>query len=274
MIEPLVSPQWLKDNLNNSNLIILDASVIDNQAGITSEYTHQKIEGAQHVDLKHSFSDTESPFPNTFPSEAQFQMECRSLGIHDSSRIIVYDNLGIYTSPRIWWMFRAMGHKKVHVLNGGLPNWIRQGFDTVEHFGSKDKPGNFRARLQAGRVKSINDIRSNLSQEQYIVVDARNEQRFKGMIHEPRAGLRSGNIPKSINIPYNHVLKDGRYKSHKELKRIFEDAGVDERPIAFSCGSGVTACILLLAAEMVLSNDTSVYDGSWTEYGSLIPEGM
>ena len=153
MIEPLVSSQWLNDNLNNSDLIILDASVLNNKAGIRPEFENQKIKGARFFDLKGTFSDPNGMFPNSFPSEEQFTAGCKSLGIDASSRVIVYDNIGVYTSPRVWWMFKAMGHKKVHVLNGGLPGWINDGFETVEHFDLRHKHGDFEANLQPKYLK-------------------------------------------------------------------------------------------------------------------------
>lgn len=274
MIEPLVSSQWLNDNLNSSDLIILDASSFNNKAGLAPKFENQKIKGAQYFDLKNTFSDPNGLFPNTFPSEEQFETGCNSLGINNSSRIVVYDNLGIYTSPRVWWMFRAMGHEKVHVLNGGLPDWINEGFETVEHLESINKSSNYKPKLQPGLIKSIDIIKSNISEQNHLLIDARSEGRFNGTSQEPREGLRSGHIPNSINIPFNSVLENGQYKNTTELKGIFKNSGVDSRPVIFSCGSGVTACIVLLAFEMIMNNNTSVYDGSWTEWASLTKDGI
>lgn len=274
MTKNIVSSEWLNENINNPDLIILDASNSDNKTGLESEFKNQKIPRSQFFNLKENFSDQESPFPNTFPSIEQFETECRNLGINNSCVIVVYDNLGIYLSPRIWWMFKLMGFDNIYVLNGGLPDWIERGFETVENYELSDNQGAFTAILNSNQIKNIEFIRSNILTENHIVVDARSKNRFQGVTPEPRQGLRSGNIPNSINIPYTTVLKNGTFKSDKELKQVFEDAGLDERPITFSCGSGVTACIVLMAAKMVLDNDTSVYDGSWTEYGSLIKEGI
>ncbi|MDG1037541.1 MAG: rhodanese-like domain-containing protein [Polaribacter sp.] len=274
MIEPVVSSQWLNDNLNSSGLIILDASSLNNKAGLTLKFENHKIKGAQFFDLKNTFSDPNGLFPNTLPSEEQFETGCRSLGINKSSRIVVYDNLGIYTSPRVYWMFKTMGHEKIHVLNGGLPSWINDGYETVEHFDSKIKQGDFEAKLQSELVKSITFVKSNISEQNHLLIDARSEVRFNGTVKEPREGLRSGHIRNSINIPFSRFLENGRYKNADKLREIFEDTGVDDRPIIFSCGSGVTACIVLLACEMVLNNSTSVYDGSWTEWASLTKDGI
>ncbi len=272
MLDPLVSSQWLNDNLNSSDLVVLDASVPNNKAGLAPKFGSKKIKGSQFFDLKGSFSDPNGLFPNSFPSEEQFENGCKSLGINKSSCIVVYDNLGIYTSPRVWWMFKAMGHQKVHVLNGGLPSWINDGFETVEHFESVNYKGDFEAQLQPEFLKSIDFVRSNISEKSHLLIDARSEGRFNGTIDEPRAGLRSGHIPNSINIPFGSLLENGTYKSRAELKKVLKVSEIDDRPIVFSCGSGITACIVLLAAELVLKNDTSIYDGSWTEYGSLTNE--
>ena len=274
MIKPLVSSQWLNENLNSSDLIILDVSGSNNKAGLTPEFQNKKIKGARYFDLENTFSNSNGLFPNTFPSEEQFEKGCRSLGIKNSSRIVVYDNLGIYTCPRVWWMFKVMGHEKVHVLNGGLPDWINKGFETVEHYQLKNKSSDYKTKLQVENIRSIDFIKSNISEQKHLLIDARSEGRFNGTAKEPREGLRSGHIPNSINIPFSYMLKSGKYKSLAELKAIFKSYDLEDRSLVFSCGSGITACIVLFASEMVLNNSTSVYDGSWTEWASLTKEGI
>jgi thiosulfate/3-mercaptopyruvate sulfurtransferase len=269
MNQPILSSSWLHENLNHPDLILLDASSSSNMSGVDSDFTNQKIPHSRFFDLKKDFSDPESPFPNTFPSVAQFEQGCRKLGIHNSSIIVVYDDLGIYQSPRVWWMFKAMGHEKVYVLDGGLPDWINSGFEVMEDHETAPNTGTFAAKLNASQVKDFDFVCANSSTQEHILVDVRSKARFEGTAPEPRAGLRSGNIPNSINIPYTEVLSEGKYKSVDALTEIFQKAGIDNRPITFSCGSGVTACILLLAAEMALENTTSVYDGSWTEYSTF-----
>lgn len=268
MIEPLVSSKWLSENLDDPDLIVLDASTSANKAGVDSAFRNQKIPGARPFNIKENFSKKDSPFPNTFPSLSQFEEECRKLGIDNSSKIVVYDDLGIYTSPRVWWMFKTMGHTQVYVLNGGLPDWVENNYETVEKYGSIVQKGDFKAHFHSSSVKDIDFVRSNLVTNSHCLIDVRSEERFMAKVPEPRAGLRSGNIPNSINIPYTEVLDNGKYKSKEELVGIFKKAQLDDRPITFSCGSGITACIVLLAAEMVLTNGVSVYDGSWTEYGT------
>lgn len=269
MTSPLVSSQWLHENLNHSDLIILDASESNNKAGLAAQFDDRKIPGARYFDIKNSFSDPNGAFPNTFPSAEQFENGCRALGINNSSTIVVYDNLGIYTSPRVWWMFKTMGHENVFVLNGGLPDWMENGFETVNNYESNIERGAFTAKLQADQVRTMDFIKTNITVQNQLVIDARSEGRFNGTAKEPREGLRSGHIPNSINIPFSDLLENGKYKSNSELKGIFENQDIGDQPLVFSCGSGITACIVLLAAEMVMDNETSVYDGSWTEWATL-----
>jgi thiosulfate/3-mercaptopyruvate sulfurtransferase len=268
MTEPIVSSQWLLENLNHPDLIILDAS----QKAITSDNEIKnslQIAGSRYFDLKNNFSDSSSDLPNTLPNTAQFELESQKLGINSSSIIVVYDNLGIYSSPRVWWMFKTMGHQNVFVLNGGLPDWIKNDFPTEEKQPQQLELGHFKAHLNSENVKDFNFIKANLNNSNQIIIDARSSGRFNGTAPEPRAGLRSGSIPNSFNIPFGDVLKNGKYKSKDELKAIFSEINPEKKTLIYSCGSGLTACIILLAGELVLPNSTSVYDGSWTEWAQI-----
>ncbi|MGB0887337.1 MAG: sulfurtransferase [Vicingaceae bacterium] len=270
MTDPIVSSQWLFENKNNPNpnLVILDAS----QKSITADKAinhKQQIVGARYFDLKNSFSDKSSNFPNTFPSTAQFETECRKLGINNESVIVVYDNLGIYSSPRVWWMFKTMGHQNVFVLNGGLSDWLENKYPTEKIEPQQYKLGNFKAELNTEKVKDYAFVKANLNNKNSIVIDARSAGRFNGTAPEPREGLRSGSIPNSINIPFGDVLDNGKFKTKEELKTIFSKINSENKELIYSCGSGLTACIILLASELVLPNTTSVYDGSWTEWAQI-----
>jgi thiosulfate/3-mercaptopyruvate sulfurtransferase len=269
MEKPLVSCEWLSENMNLEDLIILDASPLNTATGNRTKFENKVIPGARYFDLKNVFSESDCPFPNTFPTIEQFEHECQEIGINNSSKIVIYDNIGIYTSPRVWWMFKTMGHEDVAVLDGGLSDWILANYETQTSHSKADEKGDFTCKLASDKIVDIDFIDANISRQDHLVIDARSEGRFNGIIKEPRPGLRSGHIPNSLNIPFESLLKDGSYKSEAELTRIFQDIGIDERPLSFSCGSGVTACILLLAAELVLKNNTSIYDGSWTEWASL-----
>ncbi len=181
----------------------------------------------------------------------------------------MYDNLGIYSSPRVWWMFKTMGHQNVYVLNGGLPDWIENKYPTEEKQPQQYELGSFKAQFNSEKVKNYNFIKNNLNNERQLVIDARSSGRFNGTAPEPREGLRSGSIPNSVNIPFGDVLENGKYKSKEELKTIFSKINPENKALIYSCGSGLTACIILLAGELLLPNKTSVYDGSWTEWAQI-----
>jgi len=266
MLPSIVSSHWLHEHLNNPDLIILDASQPTNQAGKKSEFINVQIKGSRYVDLKNTFSDANSEFPNTLSSQENFEKDARKLGINNSSIIVIYDNLGVYTSPRVWWMFKAMGHEAVAILDGGLPDWVEHGFETEQKLISKVESGNFEANFQSELVVDYSFVLSNIKTENSLLIDARSAGRFNGTESDPRKGLKSGHIENSINIPFESVLENGKFKSIVALNSVFEELQNEKRPLLFSCGSGITACIVMLAAELVLYNKKAVYDGSWTEW--------
>ncbi|KXX71253.1 sulfurtransferase [Flammeovirga sp. SJP92] len=264
----LITPQQLYDQLEDQNLILLDGSQDGKAAGLATEYPDLMIDGARIFDIKNVFSDTSSGLPNTFPTPEHFEKECQNLGINKNSFIVVYDNIGLFSSPRVWWMFKAMGHENIKVLNGGLPAWLKSGFDTVK----KDKEqqfekGDFKAKLKPESVRSMQEVLENITSEKEIVVDARGKQRFDGTVEEPRPGMKSGHIPNAVNVPFKELLKEGELKSEVELKAIFEESVPKGKNLIFSCGSGITACIVHLAASEISDVSMSIYDGSWSEWG-------
>lgn len=269
MIKPIVSAKWVNENSTNPDLIILDASQRNNKAGLKTEFDNIQIKGARFFDLENTFSHKDSSLPNMLPGPKTFESECRKLGLNKSSKIVVYDNLGIYSSPRVWWMFKAMGYENISVLDGGLPAWKKEGYATEHSQNRTFESGNFEANYNPEKVKDSQFVRDNIAKKVAVVVDARSANRFNGVAPEPRQGLRSGHIPGSVNIPFQSVLGGGKYKPTAELTDLFARFNFDGKPLVFSCGSGVTACIVLLASELVLKNHTSVYDGSWTEWGQL-----
>jgi thiosulfate/3-mercaptopyruvate sulfurtransferase len=268
MLDPLVSSQWLNDNLNSSDLVVLDASVPNNKAGLAPKFGSKKIKGSQFFDLKGSFSDPNGLFPNSFPSEEQFENGCKSLGINKSSCIVVYDNLGIYTSPRVWWMFKAMGHDNVSVLNGGLPKWIESGFPLNISKPVSPNTGNFIARPAMNKFIDAESVLTKLDDESIAVIDARGTNRFDGTEAEPREGVRSGRIPNSKNLPFTNLITDGLLQSTSDLEQQLSTVASKDQQLIFRCGSGVTACHLALAAELCGYNKLSVFDGSWSEWGA------
>lgn len=264
---PLVTVAWLAQNAID-NLVFLDASQAQNITSSQPKYHDKVIPNALHVDLKKDFSDPNAPFPNTLLSESAFQKSVQNLGINSTDTIVIYDNLGIYNSPRVWWMFKAMGHEKVFVLDGGLSAWIEAGNETSDTHRVPTQTGNFTARLNPESVKSYDQVLENIDSKACTLIDARGKGRFDGTAPEPREGMSSGHVPNSLNLPYTAVLNGEYMKSKSELETIFDNLINDEKPLIFSCGSGLTACIILLAAEIVSSNPKSVFDGSWTEWAS------
>jgi thiosulfate/3-mercaptopyruvate sulfurtransferase len=265
-MKELVSIEWLKKNLNKKDLILLDSSLAKTVDGKNSEFEDLTIPSAKYFDLKANFSDRNSPLPNTMPSKEQFERECRKLGISQSSEIVIFDNLGIYSSPRVWWMFKTMGHDKVSVLDGGLKEWIKKGQPTEIRTHKTYEEGNFKACLRGNYIVKYADIKRNIEEQCFIIIDARSEGRYNGTEQEPRKELKSGHIKGSINIPFNDVLIDGKFKSKQELKNIFDNKCDINDKLVFSCGSGLTACIVLLACELAFKKSEFVYDGSWTEW--------
>lgn len=258
MKTPIVSVNWLKENLQDPELIILDA-VLD-----PSPHDLQII-GARTFDIKNKFSDTSNALPNTLPKPEAFAAEARKLGINKNSKIVVYDTKGIYSSPRAWYLFKSMGHEKVWVLDGGLPEWIKVDLPTEIISTPFYTEGNFEANFNPEMFKDKKQILENISSKDAIVIDARSSDRFHAETEEPREGLRSGHIPNATNLPFAKVLKGGKYLPKEELEQILPH---QDQPLYFSCGSGITACIDLIAYELVSSNNTkAIYDGSWTEWG-------
>ncbi len=268
---PLISIDWLSQNIDAPNLVILDATIKKVTTNDTSsEITEkQQIKNTRFLDIKNTFSDLSSEFPNTMLSPEKFTEAARQLGICNDSIIVVYDELGIYSSPRVWWMFKAMGHHNIAVLDGGLPEWKKAGLPLEKATEYIGEIGNFTANYNANYMNNYHDVSDAINNDTISVLDARSENRFNGLEDEPRKGLRSGHIPNSINLPYSKLMEDGKMKSKNELKTIFTELVNEENKLIFSCGSGITACILALGAEIMELNNLSVYDGSWTEWGTL-----
>ncbi len=268
-MNPLVSVDWLSENLNTLNLVILDVSIESNVANIKVEFPGIQIIGARYFDLKGSFSDLENPLPNTLPHPEAFALACRKLGINNNSTIVVYDNIGIYASPRVWWMFKSMGHENIAVLDGGLPDWKNKNYPTESIHTQEIPEGNFKAIFNSNLQKSASQILENVSTKKAVVIDARSNGRFCGLIPETRENLKSGHIPNSVNLPFLEVLKDGKFLPPTEISKIFKKLKTENRPHIYTCGSGLTACILMLASELISKKNHYLYDGSWTEWGQL-----
>jgi thiosulfate/3-mercaptopyruvate sulfurtransferase len=265
--QPVVSVGWLFQNLNKPDLVILDASLAKPASNSPQPIERLKIPNSIFFDIENVFSDHQSALPHMMLSEAAFTREAQQLGIDKDSTIVVYDSIGVYSSPRAWWMFRAMGHENVYELNGGLPEWKKAGYPCVDSYSNPTKTGNFAAAYQPGFITVQTEVAHALKSHEQIVIDARSPGRFAGKAPEPRAGLRGGHMPGAINIYFEEVLNNNLLLDKASLEKIFDKIGSKDRPIIFSCGSGITACILALGATVAGYKNISIYDGSWCEWG-------
>lgn len=263
-----VSSQWLYENLNNDKLIILDTSLKPITIKLSGDPSEQNvvIPKTKKFDLNGEFSDQDSSLPHTLPKSGEFIKKMRALGISKDSIIIVYDNQGIYSSPRALYMIKQMGHKNVYILNGGLPAWIKNGFPTQKYKKSTYSKGNFSDRTSKKYFCDIKYVLNNFKNSNYKIIDARSKNRFLGQEEEPRPNLKLGHIPNSSNLPFSSVLNNGEYKDIEEIKNIFSRFSIEDKKLIFYCGSGVTSCILALASNMAGYDSTVVYDGSWSEW--------
>jgi len=268
MEKPLVSVDWLYEKLDNPNLIILDAT-INKVTSNANEIDDKQILNARFIDIKNSFSDVFAPFPNTMLSANKFEERAQQLGINNDSIIVVYDKIGVYSSPRVWWMFKAMGHQNIAILDGGFPEWrkAKHPIENTKEFVSEK--GNFIATYNPNYFCDYKTVLNYIPNKNTRILDARSEDRFYAKVEEPRKGLRAGHIPNSINLPYSELQFNGKMKSSEEIKKIFNPIIARGGNAIFSCGSGITACILALGAEIAGYKNNTVYDGSWAEWGSL-----
>ena len=267
---PLVSPDWLHDRLTAPDLVILDASWYLPAAGRDpeAEFRAAHIPGARRFDLD-AMSDTESSLPHMLPRPEVFAARMRTLGVGDGQQIVVYDGMGLFSAPRVWWMLKAFGVRDALVLDGGLPAWVAAGYPTEEGEPHPRERRHFTARLDHGAVADADDVARALASGAAQVVDARSGTRFRGEEPEPRPGVRPGHMPGARNLHYAALQREGRMKSPEELAAVFSENGVDpDRPIVTTCGSGVTAAIIALALETMGRPARGLYDGSWSEWGA------
>lgn len=267
----LVSTDWLGRHLGDPDLRVIDASWHMPDAGrdARAEYEAAHIPGARFFDLD-EISDQRSELPHMAPPTEKFISRMRAMGVGDGHQVVVYDSTGMFSAPRVWWLFKLMGKADVAVLDGGLPKW------RAEDRPLEDMPPVVRDRhvtvsLRNDLVRDVTQVAraSKLGEPQ--IVDTRPPERFRGDTPEPRAGLRAGHIPGSANLPFaDLVTGEGTLKSPDALSEALRAAGVDpDRPVIATCGSGVTAAILTLAMARIGRDDWSLYDGSWTEWGAF-----
>ncbi|MEN8892393.1 3-mercaptopyruvate sulfurtransferase [Planktotalea arctica] len=267
----LVSTDWLAAHMRDPDLRIIDASwyMEAENRDAKAEYDAGHIPGARFFDID-EISDARSSLPHMVPSGEKFMSRMRAMGIGDGHQVVVYDGAGLFSAPRVWWMFRLMGQMNVAVLDGGLKKWLAEGRE-VEDLPPVIRDRHMMVRFQNQMVKDVTQVAAAAKLGAPQIVDARPPERFAGSVPEPRAGLRAGHIPGSRNVYYKDLLsEDGTMKAPDALKAAFAAGGVDmSKPVITTCGSGITACILALALERIGKSDHAVYDGSWTEWGSV-----
>jgi thiosulfate/3-mercaptopyruvate sulfurtransferase len=268
---PLVSTEWLAGHLGHPHLVVLDASWYLPATGrdAAAEYLAAHIPGALRFDID-ALSDPVDPLPHMLLPPGHFATAMSALGVGDADTVVVYDGSGANLSAaRAWWTLRQVGHDAVAVLDGGIGKWRAEG-RLVSSGDERRAKAAFTARPRPDWVLSRAQVRENLTRQQFQLVDARIAPRYLGTQPEPRPGLRSGHVPGSLNLPYpDLVAADGTLRPPPELAQRLAAAGVSpERPVAAYCGSGVTACAVLLALETLGRPGQLLYDGSWTEWGS------
>lgn len=266
----LVSTEWLAAHMDSPDVRVVDASYYLPHEGLDprSEYEDQHIPGAVFFDID-EIADTSSGLPHMLPPPEKFASRVRRLGLGDGNRIVVYDQRGIMSAPRVWWSFKIFGHNDVAVLDGGLPKWRHEG-RPLNDAPPSPAERHFTPRFNTFMVREKDQLQSNLSSGREQVLDARSRERFAGTAPEPRSGLRAGHIPGSLNLPFTDLIDPASqtFKPLEELKSLIADAGIDpKRPVVTTCGSGITAAVLALALELTGHRDFSVYDGSWAEWG-------
>lgn len=267
--DPLVSAQWLKENLSAPDIRVVDATwmppfLVGRKSG-REQYDEAHIPGAVYFDIDH-VSDPDSDLPHMLPDAVVFSSRVRKLGLGDGNRIVIYDNNSFFASARVWWMFRAMGHRDVRVLDGGLKAWEAAGGE-IEDLPPVAVERHYTARKRADLVRDQHQMREIISAAAGHILDARAQGRFDGSEPEPRPDLPSGHMPGSACVPAGSLLNaDGTMKSKAELESLLGDYA--DKPVVTTCGSGVSAAVIALALARIGNWDAAVYDGSWSEWAA------
>ena len=273
----LVSTEWLAANLDKVRVVDASWYMPAEKRDPAREFEAGHIPGAVFFDID-AVSDHSTDLPHMLPSAGDFSAAASELGIGNGDTVVAYDGSGIFSAPRLWWTLKAMGHDNVKVLDGGFPKWTREG-RTVETGPAKASARTFIASYRPALKRSFDDVMGIVADKSAQMVDARSASRFTAEEKEPRAGLRSGHMPGACNVHFRSLITtDGTLKPKEELRANFQKAGVDiKKPIVTTCGSGMTAAILMLALDEIGAGDTALYDGSWTEWGgrpeALVVEG-
>ena len=268
----LIEIDWLKENVNDPQIKIIDGTWHMPTSGLNAFeiFKEKHIPNAVFIDLE-EISNQNSNLPHMMPDNDYFSKKISSLGINNNDHLVIYDMYGMFSAARIWFMFKAFGHEKVSILNGGFPAWIDSDGEISDQI-NKLEPSNYKADLNKSLIVNYKDIFNNLSSNKYQIIDARSPDRFSGISEEPRPGMKSGHIPKSKNLYFNDLIDPDTKKFIKkeEIGNLIKKSGIDiKKDIICSCGSGVTACILKFALELLDKNkNIKIYDGSWSEWGT------
>ena len=267
---PLVTTEFLAGVLGQPDVVIFDATkyLPNEYKDGKAEFLKSHIPGARYFDID-EIADPDTNLPHMVPTPGRFEKLMAAMGVSNASRIVFYDQKGLASAARGWWLMGLFGHDQAAVLDGGLPKWLREGRPTEAGEPAKPAPGRFLAEFRATRLRGVGDLMRNVAAPSELVLDARAAGRFTGAVPEPRPGMRSGHIPGSASLPYTDLLNtDGTFRPVTEVTARLAKAGVDgSRPVVTSCGSGVTACILTLGLRLAGLPEGAVYDGSWTEWG-------
>lgn len=267
-MNPLISPSWLAARLNNPDTVILDATLppvgVHPRVDTHARYLAAHIPGSVFFDID-ALSDHSTTLPHMLLSAEDFAHSMSSLGISDQMTIVVYEQEGVFSAPRAWWMLRVCGAKNVYILDGGLRAWIEAGFPVDNNTVSR-KAAVFQAQKNNDVVKGFAQMQQLIASGGQIL-DARSAGRFHGTAPEPRPGLPSGHMPGATSTPFTELVENGRLKPAASLREYFSQKGVDiEQPITTTCGSGVTAAVIALGLEISGAKEVTLYDGSWAEY--------
>jgi thiosulfate/3-mercaptopyruvate sulfurtransferase len=267
---PLVTTEWLAGELGRPGLLVFDATkyLPNEPKDGRVEFRRAHIPGARYFDID-EVADPDTDLPHMVPTPGRFAKLMSAMGVSNDSRIVFYDQKGLASAARGWWLMGLFGQDNAAVLDGGLPKWLREGRPTEAGDPPSPPPASFRPDYRPLRLRGIGDVLANVRTQAELVLDARAAGRFTGEVPEPRAGMRSGHMPGAASLPYTDLLNpDGTFRPVEELQARFAQAGVTaNRPVVTSCGSGVTACILTLGLRLAGLPEGAVYDGSWTEWG-------
>lgn len=265
----LVSSEWLAEALGAPDLMVFDATkYLPNEPfdGLT-KYREAHIPGARFFDID-VVADPDTNLPHMAPTAGRFARLMGEMGISNATRVIFYDQKGLQSSARGWWLMKLFGHEKTAVLDGGLPKWLAEGRATESGDAKSAAPTSYTPDFRADLLKGIGDVKRIIADGSALILDARAKGRFDGTAPEPRPGLPSGHMPGAKSVPFNELLNaDFTMKDAAALRARFAAAGADgATPIVTSCGTGVTACILALGLKQAGLGDAVIYDGSWTEW--------